>query len=137
MNVPPKQKTLVTFVSDDAHTKDIFTRGGTFLAPLAFASEVKVQSGMDGIGETAVSIPLHRATAFIPLEQLVDLDKERARLGKEQDRLAKEIARLGGKLSNAGFLQKAPAAVVEEERRKLAKYQEMKQQVEEQLARLG
>ncbi len=135
MNVSPKQKTTVTFVSKDEHTQDIFRGGSKFLAPLAFASAVKVQDNMDGIEETAVSIPLHRATAFIPLEELVDLAKEKERLQKEKEKWEKEIARLGGKLANPGFVQKAPAAVVEEERRKLEKYKETCQQVVEQLAR--
>ena len=137
MNVSPKQKTTVIFVSDDEHTKEIFTSGAAFLAPLAFASEVRVQSGMRDVSETAVSIPLHKATAFIPLEQLVDLDKERARLAKERERLVKEIDRLAKKLNNPGFVSKAPAAVVEEERKKQARYEAQRQQVEEQLARLG
>lgn len=77
MNVPPKQKSQVIFVSEDAATRRIFENGAEFLVPLAFASEVKVQNDMTGISETAVSIPLHLATAFIPLEQLVDLEKEK------------------------------------------------------------
>ena len=137
MNVPPKQKAEVIFVSEDAHTRSIFERGASFLAPLAFASQVKVQENTDGISETAVSIPLHKAAAFIPLEQLVDLEKERARLQKEQTRLEQEISRTGKKLSNEGFVSKAPAAVVEEERKKLAKYEDMKRQVEEQLNRIS
>ena len=108
MNVSPKQKTTVIFVSDDEHTKEIFTSGAA-----------------------------HKATAFIPLEQLVDLDKERARLAKERERLDKEIDRLAKKLNNPGFVSKAPAAVVEEERKKQARYEAQRQQVEEQLARLG
>lgn len=137
MNVPPKQKAEVIFVSEDAHTRSIFERGASFLAPLAFASQVKVQENADGISETAVSIPLHKAAAFIPLEQLVDLEKERTRLQKEQTRLEQEISRTGKKLSNEGFVSKAPAAVVEEERKKLAKYEDMKRQVEEQLNRIS
>ena len=103
MNVSPKQKTTVIFVSDDEHTKEIFTSGAAFLAPLAFASEVRVQSGMKDVSDTAVSIPLHKATAFIPLEQLVDLDKERARLAKERERLDKEIDRLSQEAEQSGL----------------------------------
>ncbi len=67
----------------------------------------------------------------------MDLDKERARLAKERERLDKEIDRLSKKLNNPGFVSKAPAAVVEEERKKQARYEAQRQQVEEQLARLG
>jgi valyl-tRNA synthetase len=137
MQVSPKQKTTVIFVSDDAHTQDIFREGASFLAPLAFASEVRVQADMTDVESTAVSIPLHKMTAFIPLEQLIDLDKERERLGKEKKRLEDEIGRLEKKLSNPGFTGKAPAAVVEGERTKQTRYKEQLRQVEEQLARLS
>ena len=137
MQVSPKQKTTVIFVSDDAHTQDIFREGASFLAPLAFAEEVRVPADMTGVEATAVSIPLHKMTAFIPLEQLIDLDKERARLGKEKERLEGEIGRLEKKLSNPGFTGKAPQAVVDGERAKQTRYKEQLHQVEEQLARLS
>ena len=84
-----------------------------------------------------MQIPLQNGSAFIPLEQLVDLDKERARLNKEKERLAGEIERAEKKLQNERFVSKAPANVVEEERNKVVKYNAMLQQVAEQLARLG
>ena len=64
------------------------------------------------------------AAVYLPLAGLIDVEKETARLTKERDNLDKEIKRLTGKLSNEGFTSKAPAAVVEAEREKLAGYEE-------------
>jgi valyl-tRNA synthetase len=74
---------------------------------------------------------------FVPLGELVDVGKERARLGKELASLEKEIERSEGRLANEGFVAKAPARVVDEERGKLAKYKDMAAKVAEGLARLG
>ena len=63
---------------------------------------------------------------YLPLKGLIDVEKETARLQKEMDKLEKEIKRLTGKLSNEGFLKKAPEAVVAKEREKLAGYEEKK-----------
>ena len=73
---------------------------------------------------------------YIPLAELVDIDKEIERLEKESGRLTGEIKRASGMLANPKFVDKAPAAKVEEEKAKLAKYTEMKAQVEERLAQL-
>ena len=76
------------------------------------------------------------ATIYIPLGDLVDFDKEIARLQKEIDNLQKEIARAEGKLNNQGFIAKAPAALVDQEKAKLALNQQKLEQVEKRLAEL-
>ena len=73
---------------------------------------------------------------YIPLAELVDIDKEIERLKGEVKKLDGEIKRASGMLANPKFVDKAPAAKVEEERAKLAKYTEMKSQVEERLSQL-
>jgi len=73
---------------------------------------------------------------LIPLASLVDLDKERERIRKEIDRVTGEYNRANGKLSNAGFVAKAPAAVVEEERKKMQNAEEMLAKLKERLAGL-
>jgi valyl-tRNA synthetase len=78
---------------------------------------------------------LSNATAYIPLDELVDKEKEIARLTAENEKMDKEIARAEGMLKNPNFVNKAPAAKVEAERAKLEKYKAMKQQIEEQLKR--
>ena len=137
MNVSPKNKATVIVVTEDEKTADIFTRGAGFFAPLSFADKVVVQADMTGIDESAVSIPLEKGAAYIPLDQLVDLAKEKERLAGEKKRLEGEILRAEKKLSNEKFVSKAPAAVVEEERAKAVKYRALLDQVEEQIRRLG
>ena len=70
---------------------------------------------------------------FIPLDNLVDYKEEAERLSKEKQRLEKEVARVKGKLSNQGFLSKAPKAIVEEEKAKGKKYEELLKKVDKQL----
>ena len=103
-------------------------------AGLMGASEVRIQSDKTGIAEDAVSIVIPDAVVYIPLEDLVDMAKEKERLEKEQARLEKELARSKGMLSNERFLSKAPEAKVQEEKDKLAKYEQMMEQVKAQLA---
>ena len=74
---------------------------------------------------------------YLPLKGLIDVEKETARLTKEMDKLGKEIKKLNGKLSNEGFLKKAPAAVVAGEREKLAGYEEKEKSLEARLADLA
>ena len=76
------------------------------------------------------------ATAYLPLEDMIDFDQEIERLTKEEARLTKEIARSNGMLGNEKFVSKAPAAKVQEEREKLEKYEQMMAQVKERLASL-
>ena len=137
MNVSPKHKAMAMIVTSDDRTADIFRRGTGFFAPLSYTSEVVVQRDRTGVPESAVSIPLEKAVVYIPLDQLVDLAKEKARLEKERDSLSKELERVAKKLSNQGFLAKAPQAVVEEERAKEEKYKALMRQIEEQITRLG
>ena len=86
-----------------------------------------------GIGEDAVSIVVADGVVYLPLEDLIDREKEIERLTKEQERLTKEIARCEGMLNNPNFVNKAPAAKVEAEKEKLEKYKEMKEKVNLQL----
>ena len=73
----------------------------------------------------------------MPFAELVDIEKEIERLKGEEKKLEKELARSNGMLSNEKFVSKAPAAKIEEEKAKLAKYQQMMEQVKERLAQLG
>ena len=136
MNVPPSRKAKVYVVSAKEDVRHIFESSKSFFATLGYASEVHVQEDKTGIDENAVSILIHDAAVYIPLEELVDIDKEIERLEKEAAKLAGEIKRASGMLANPKFVDKAPAAKVEEEKAKLAKYTEMSEQVAERLAQL-
>ena len=136
MNVAPSRKAAVYVVSDKPEVQRIFTEGKQFFASLAYASEVTVQGDKEGIADDAVSVVIPNATVYIPFAELVDIKQEIDRLQKEQKRLEGELARVNGMLNNERFMAKAPEAKVAEERAKLEKYTQMKEQVEERLAQL-
>ena len=136
MDVPPSKKAKLFVVSEDASLREIFETMKEAYMTLASASEAVVQADKAGIGEDAVSVVIPGATVYLPLEDLVDFEKEKERLNKEKERLTKELARSKGMLSNEKFLSKAPEAKVQEEKDKLAKYEQMMAQVEERLAQM-
>ena len=86
--------------------------------------------------ENAVSIITHAARIYIPLGELVDMEAERKRLEKEAEKVGAEIERVSKKLSNEGFVSKAPAAVIEGERKKLDAYKEKLAGIEETLKKM-
>ena len=137
MDVPPSRKAKIFIVAEDAALRDSFELTKEAYANLAGASEVMVQQDKTGIGEDAVSVVIPGATLYLPLEDLVDFEKEKERLLKEQTRLEKELARSKGMLSNEKFLSKAPEAKVQEEKDKLAGYEQMMAQVKERLAQMS
>ena len=124
MNVVPSRKAKVYIATKytDAFNSDT----APFFTRLASASEVEIGESFEESfsADDAVRIVTDSATIFLPMADIVDTEKERARLEGEQKKLAGEIDRLEKKLSNEGFVAKAPAAVVEGEKAKLAKYRE-------------
>ena len=116
--------------------RGIFTEITESYQTLAGASEVCVQAGTEGVPEDAVSVVIPDAVMYIPLEDLVDFEKEKERLTKEKEKLEKELARSKGMLSNEKFLNKAPAEKVAEERAKMDKYQQMMDDVLARLAQM-
>ena len=137
MNVAPGKKAAIYVVSEEEDVRQIFEKGRQFLTVLASASSMTVQADRSGIDDSAVSVVVPNATVYIPFEELVDIAQEIERLKKEQKRLEGELARVQGMLGNEKFMAKAPEAKIAEEREKLAKYTQMKEQVEERLAQLG
>ena len=97
---------------------------------------MEIQDNKNGIADDAVSIVIANANIYIPFAELVDIAQEIARLEKEEKRLESELARVNGMLNNERFMSKAPEAKIAEEREKLAKYVQMKEQVTERLAQL-
>ena len=136
MNVPPSKKAKAFVVSESENVRNTFENGKVFFATLGSASEVTVQADRSGIDEDAVSAVLPEAVIYMPFAELVDIDKEIERLQKEEQRLTKELARVNGMLSNERFMSKAPESKVAEERAKLEKYSQMRDQVKERLTHL-
>ena len=136
MNVPPSKKAKVYVVSENEELLQIFEHSKVFFATLGYASEVFLQKDKTGIAEDAVSAVIPQAAIYMPFAELVDIAKEIERLEKEEERLTKELARVNGMLANEKFVSKAPAAKIEEEKAKQAKYSQMMEQVKERLAQL-
>lgn len=124
MNVPPSRKAKVI-----AHTtteaKEAFTSGVNYIEKLASASEVAFIDDKNEVPENAVSLVVKGGELFMPLLDLVDKEKELERLNKEKKKLEGEVERIDKKLSNQGFVAKAPQAVIDGEKEKREKYQEM------------
>ena len=135
MNVAPSKRTRMMFVANEGWGETL-TASDMYFRRLAGASETVVIAESELGTEKTVSAVTEAATIYIPLGDLVDFDKEIARLQKEIENLQKEIARANGKLNNAGFVSKAPAALVEQEKAKLVLNQQKLEQVEKRLAEL-
>ncbi|MGN0467754.1 MAG: valine--tRNA ligase [Acutalibacteraceae bacterium] len=132
MNVPPSRKAHVYIATEN---NEIFETGSVFMKRLASASDVTVSDAFDIPG--AVSIVTSHAKIYIPMGDLVDFEAERKRLNKEKEAAEKKLAQINGKLSNPGFLSKAPEAVVNGQKAEAAKLNEKIKMIEESLASLG
>ena len=137
MNVAPSRKASVYVVSENDEIRRIFEEGKLFFASLAYANEIMIQADKTGIADDAVSVVIPGATLYIPFAELVDIAQEIERLKKEQKRLEGELSRSRGMLSNERFLSKAPEAKIAEEKEKLAKYEQMMEQVTKRLEQLA
>ena len=125
LNVPPSKK--VTMYIETAETA-LFKGAKAFFERLAGAGELTVSEKAE-TSDDMVTIVTANARIFMPMGELVDKEKELARLEKERKAAQKDIDFLSGKLSNQGFLSKAPAQQIENERVKLAKAQEKMEKI--------
>ena len=136
MNVPHNKKTKVYIVGADDQACEMYELMKQSYQNFLSASKIRVQSSRQGIPEDAVSVVVSNAVVYLPLDELVDLEKEKERLQKEEKRLTKEIARAEGMLNNPNFVNKAPEKKIQEEREKLQKYQDMMAKVRQQLEQM-
>ncbi len=132
MNVPPSRRAKLFVVTRYPET---YRDAVPFFEKLASAASLEIVDAYTA--DDAISIVTDAATVYIPMADMIDLDKERARLSAELKKTEGEIARLAGKLSNEGFLAKAPAAVVEGEKAKLEKYRATLDALTAALTKLG
>ncbi len=124
MNVPPSRKAkVIAYTTSEA--KEAFESGVNYIEKLASASEVAFIADKNEVPENAVSLVVKGGELFMPLLDLVDKEKELERLNKEKKKLEGEVERIDKKLSNQGFVSKAPQAVIDGEKEKREKYQEM------------
>lgn len=136
MNVPPSRKAKAIFVVTEDGAGTVLDEGRKFFERLAGVTDITVQKNKSGISPDAVTAIIPGVEIFIPLEDLIDLDKEIERLEKEKANLEKELERVNGKLGNEGFVAKAPQKVIEEEKAKREKYMDMYGKVAERLGSL-
>ncbi len=133
MNVPPSKKSTLYVVSDKG---EIFRQGEGFICRLAYADKVIICENDPEGHENMVCVVTNDAKLYIPLEELIDFEKELARLEKEKANCLKQIAMFEGKLSNEAFVSRAPEKVVSEQREKLEKNRALLAQLEESEKRL-
>ena len=134
MNVPPSRKAALTIATPKA---EVFAAGRGFLLRLAYASSIEIDASEPTDTSGMVVDVTHDAKVYMPLAELVDIGKERARLQKDLGKKQGELKGLEGKLHNPGFLSKAPADVVAGEQQRAEKLKALIAKLEEQLAGMG
>ena len=137
MGVPNSTKANMIFVADSQQVRDSIKSGTGYFERLAGASAVIVQADKEGIPGDAVSVICDGCQVYIPLDQLIDISKEIQRLKKERDAAAGELQRATGKLNNPGFVAKAPAQLIEQEKEKVSKFTEVLAQLDERIEHLS
>ena len=131
MNVHPSKKSKLIFVTKKY--TNIIKESEEFLKKLGFGEEIEIRENKENIPQNAVSIVSSNLELFIPFEDLVDIKEEIERLEKEKAKVLVEKEKTDKMLSNPGFVAKAPAAKVEEEKEKQAKFNEMIKTIEERI----
>ena len=131
MNIHPSKKSELIFVSKS--NKKELEQAKEFILKLGFGNKLKIQENKDGIKDNAIGIIKGEIELYIPFEGLVDLAEEKKRLEAEKEKLENEVLRCEKMLSNPGFVNKAPESKIKEEKEKLAKYNNMLQNVKSRL----
>ena len=134
MNVPPSRKAHLMIVTRE---QDAFDAGRSYIMKLAYANDISVLDAVPADADRMVSAVTDNARMFMPMADLVDLEKERARLEKELANAAKQLQAQIGKLSNQNFVTRAPEAVVNAEREKQAKLEALIENLKLNLSHLS
>lgn len=125
MNVHPSKKSDLIFIAEDKEYEKLLNDSKSWIERLGFGRSIIIEKDEANVPKHAVSALANGIKVFIPFEELVDIEEERAKLQAEKERLEAEVARSTKMLSNPGFINKAPEAKVEEEKAKMKKYQDM------------
>ena len=134
MNVPPSRKAHLFITTD---RQDAFRSGEIYITKLAYAEQITISSELPADAEKMVSAVTEEAKLFMPMAELIDLDKERARLEKELEKARKNYEGQMRKLSNENFISRAPEAVVQTERERAEKAKALVENLETSLKNLG
>jgi valyl-tRNA synthetase len=135
-NIPPSKQMPIFVRVRQEHLLLSFQEGERMMQRLCNGSELRIALQMD-IPDGAATIVTEGADVYVPLQGLIDYAAERERLAGEEKRLVEEITRLETKLSNSQFVSRAPAQVVDGERKKLADYEERRQAVQARMSQLA
>ena len=133
MNVPPSRKAAMILVSE---TPELYRQGAHFIKRLASVSELTVTETAPQSTDGMVSLVTASAAIYLPLADLVDIEKELERMAKEKEKAEQGLARIEAKLSNENFVSKAPANVVEGQRQQAEKYRALIANLEESMAQM-
>ena len=133
MNVPPSRKAAMILVSE---TPELYRQGAHFIKRLASVSELTVTETAPQSTDGMVSLVTASAAIYLPLADLVDIEKELERMAKEKEKAEQGLARIEAKLSNESFVSKAPANVVEGQRQQAEKYRALIANLEESMAQM-
>ena len=134
MNVPPSRKAHLFITTD---RQDAFRSGESYISKLAYAEQITISSALPADAEHMVSAVTEEAKLFMPMAELIDLDKERARLEKELEKARRNYEGQMRKLSNENFVSRAPEAVVQTERERAEKAKALVENLEASLKNLG
>lgn len=133
MNIVPSKKSKQIFVTRDSEIESTISLGERHFINLASAEGIELIKDKGQVEGDTISLVLDKAEVFLPLNELIDYEKELERLNKEREKLESEIKRVVGKLSNQGFISKAPESLVKEEEAKKVKFEEMLKNVLERI----
>ena len=136
MNIENSKKSNTLVYTKDPEVKEIFQEMKGLLLSLGYSNSVEITDDEGRKNSENIAIVLDKAEIQLPLKELVDFEKELKRLQKDKKDAEAELKRAKGKLSNQGFVSKAPAKLIEEEKEKVTKYQEILKTVEEQIAKV-
>ena len=136
MNIENSKKSNTLVYTKDPEVKEIFEEMKGLLLNLGYSNSVEITDDEGRKNSENIAIVLEKAEIQLPLKELVDFEKELKRLQKDKKDAEAELKRAKGKLSNQGFVSKAPAKLIEEEKEKVTKYEEILKTVEEQIAKV-
>ena len=136
MNIENSKKSNTLVYTKDPEVKEIFQELKGLLLNLGYSNSVEITEDEERKNSENIAIVLDKAEIQLPLKELVDFEKELKRLQKDKKDAEAELKRAKGKLSNQGFVSKAPAKLIEEEKEKVTKYEEILKTVEEQIAKV-
>lgn len=136
MNIENSKKSNTLVYTKDEEVKEIFEEMKGLLLSLGYSNSVEITDDESRKNSENIAIVLDKAEIQLPLKELVDFEKELKRLQKDKKDAEAELKRAKGKLSNQGFVSKAPAKLIEEEKEKVTKYEEILKTVESQIAKV-